>query len=366
MKLFALPLAWLGVALVTPFFVDEPYRHAERNTATSELATEAPADPGLVNAGLADTELANELLDRKPAMPSSESCGKCHKEIYEQWKSSLHAQAWTSPTFQAWTKTKKKPDSCYRCHAPEPVLGTAPKRPKTRADQRDEGVGCATCHILDGKTHGPKGGRPCNGQETKQHALFGGGAKGVDLCQSCHRVTPKPVISLGKDFEKAKLAAKGKSCKQCHMPEVEGVIAIDPATGKPTAPKRKFRSHVFRGASDKEMVAKALKLAVSKKDGKIVASVSNETGHRLPGLTLREFKLHFELVDAKGKALASKDAMITSKKPIKVESSIKVEFDAAEGAAKVKLSVEHFWQSKPKGPHKSTGRVFEDSKPISG
>ena len=364
MKLFVLPLAWLCVAAVTPFFDGDRYSAPTDSTTPcvdARLDGESTDGPSTTDAASGGAALL------AGALPSSESCGKCHKEIYEQWKSSLHAQAWTSPTFQAWTKTKKKPDSCYRCHAPQPVLGVAPKRPKTRDDRREEGIGCVDCHVLDGKTHGPHGGRPCNGQQTAKHALFGKGAAGVDLCQSCHRITPKPVISLGKDFEKAKLAEKGKSCKQCHMPEVEGVIAYDPETGKPSAKKRKFRSHVFQGASHKDMVAKAFKLTVAKKDGKIVASVSNETGHRLPGLTLRQFKLRFELVDAKGKALGGgKEAMITSKKPIKVESSLEVELDANADAKKLRMSIEHLWQSKPKGPYKSTGTVFEDSKPIGG
>jgi hypothetical protein len=35
----------------------------------------------------------------------AESCGSCHREIYEEWKTSIHAQAYTDPFFHAyWTR----------------------------------------------------------------------------------------------------------------------------------------------------------------------------------------------------------------------------------------------------------------------
>ncbi|MFO0767868.1 MAG: multiheme c-type cytochrome [Nitrospiraceae bacterium] len=37
----------------------------------------------------------------------AESCGSCHREIYEEWKSSIHAHAYEDPFFQAYlTKDK--------------------------------------------------------------------------------------------------------------------------------------------------------------------------------------------------------------------------------------------------------------------
>ena len=37
----------------------------------------------------------------------AESCGSCHKEIYAEWKTSIHSQAYRDPFFHAyWTKDK--------------------------------------------------------------------------------------------------------------------------------------------------------------------------------------------------------------------------------------------------------------------
>jgi hypothetical protein len=34
----------------------------------------------------------------------AESCGVCHREIYEEWKTSIHAKAYEDPFFQAYWK----------------------------------------------------------------------------------------------------------------------------------------------------------------------------------------------------------------------------------------------------------------------
>ena len=42
---------------------------------------------------------------------TAESCGQCHREIYEEWKSSIHARAFEDPYFQAYWKKDKKVSS---------------------------------------------------------------------------------------------------------------------------------------------------------------------------------------------------------------------------------------------------------------
>jgi hypothetical protein len=48
----------------------------------------------------------------------AESCGTCHREIYEEWKSSIHAQAYKDPFFQAYWKKDKNIWVCLNCHTP--------------------------------------------------------------------------------------------------------------------------------------------------------------------------------------------------------------------------------------------------------
>lgn len=48
----------------------------------------------------------------------AEACGVCHVDIYSEWKTSIHAQAYTDPFFQAyWTKDKRI-WVCLNCHTP--------------------------------------------------------------------------------------------------------------------------------------------------------------------------------------------------------------------------------------------------------
>lgn len=287
---------------------------------------------------------------------TSASCGKCHKTIYEQWKGSRHAHAWTNQPYKDWMAAKKKPESCHKCHIPQSVLGVAPKQPKPREDRLEEGVGCASCHVQDGKVHGPHG-TPCDAHENVKSPLYA--ASTVDLCQSCHRVTPKPVISLGKDFERSGLAEEGKNCRSCHMPEFEGHSAFDEVTGKPVGEKRKLKSHAFVGASHEEMTAKAFKLLIAPAEGGYELKITNECGHRLPGLACRKYKMRFALVDSKGVELVGTDHEMTSKKSLKLGATIDKTLAHAEGAVSARVRFTHFFQPKPKGPWEDRGQVLE-------
>src|SRR5688572_5577428 len=49
----------------------------------------------------------------------AESCGQCHREIYDEWKSSIHARAYEDPYFQAYWKKDKNVWVCLNCHRSE-------------------------------------------------------------------------------------------------------------------------------------------------------------------------------------------------------------------------------------------------------
>ena len=48
----------------------------------------------------------------------AESCGQCHREIYDEWKTSIHAHAYVDPFFQAYWKKDKNIWVCLNCHTP--------------------------------------------------------------------------------------------------------------------------------------------------------------------------------------------------------------------------------------------------------
>ncbi|MFQ5772281.1 MAG: multiheme c-type cytochrome, partial [bacterium] len=101
---------------------------------------------------------------------SAEECGECHVEIYREWKTSFHAQAWHDPQFQAeWAKD----DSlwvCINCHTPlqnqqvftilgkkggdyfQPVKEANPYFDPTL---QKEAITCAVCHVRNQTVIGP-------------------------------------------------------------------------------------------------------------------------------------------------------------------------------------------------------------------
>ena len=95
----------------------------------------------------------------------AESCGECHREIYEEWKTSIHAHAYQDPFFQAYWKKDKQVWVCLNCHTPlENQQATlikdiprgrvekSPQEPNPHYDPeyQKEGVTCAACHVRDG------------------------------------------------------------------------------------------------------------------------------------------------------------------------------------------------------------------------
>lgn len=96
-------------------------------------------------------------------LPPSSECARCHQEIVQEWKLSMHSQAQTGPVVVAQTKLalEKHPlfeRACNNCHSP---IGTALTkeeilpldannfyRSQINGKVIDEGVTCIVCHTL--------------------------------------------------------------------------------------------------------------------------------------------------------------------------------------------------------------------------
>lgn len=240
----------------------------------------------LVCAGMAlhlvttDPQMASAAADRSlPVVPrpmeltSSHQCQECHKEVYDEWKASHHAIAYTNPEVQRQSKGFTDRD-CLPCHLPEPVyqegIGV---RVLARGDRHEEGVDCMTCHFypqgntmigphevanLDART------APCN---PSQHDSI----SSISLCAACHNQH-----KVHDDWEQTRFAQQGpeyKDCNDCHMPEVKRKDG------------RMGRSHVYAGAHDEQMLRSAATLVVERlSDGRrLHIEVTNDgTGHNFP------------------------------------------------------------------------------------
>ena len=254
----------------------------------------------------------------------AESCGVCHTDIYNEWKTSIHAQAYTDPFFQAyWTKDKHI-WVCLNCHTPlenqQPTLikeiprdrverAVQDPNPHYDKEYQQEGVTCAGCHVRDGVIMGPyedaKAPHP-----TKYDPTF----RTAQLCERCHSVVGGPAqfynggpCGTYPEYEDGYWKKeRGFICQSCHMPEIERPVAIG-------GPIRHGRQHLWRGGHDPAMVKRAIDVKIvadpaePKPGDKVritLTLVNAGAGHKLPtGDPDRHFTVEFAVEDQNGKVL---------------------------------------------------------------
>ncbi len=219
----------------------------------------------------------------KSSMPTdalrASTCGACHREIYAEWKTSIHSQAWTDPYFRVDWKFDESQQICKNCHIPldrqqeHKVLGfrDTEKLKPILADNPDfdaklqhEGVTCAACHFKDGKILGVNGNLDAPHPVEKL-------ANANEICLRCHIVQGArwdtfyryPPCGTAAEIEAGAGRWQGRSgeltvrnvselgCVQCHMPVVERALVEG-------GPVREGRRHLWRGGHDPAMVKQAL------------------------------------------------------------------------------------------------------------
>ena len=204
---------------------------------------------------------------------SAMQCKKCHTTVYNQWKKSRHAQAYTNRLFQValihgpyrW---------CIHCHAPLPEQfnellpvmrfyhpkkkvpayvhpTTLPAKSTTRPSKatsrpakvasrpskvarkypplHKEGVNCAACHIRNGVILTSKAPTEFakNIHPIKQDKRFGTS----QYCAGCHQFNfvkkltdpihriKVPTQNTLQEWLQSHASKQGKTCQSCHMPK---------------------------------------------------------------------------------------------------------------------------------------------------
>jgi nitrate/TMAO reductase-like tetraheme cytochrome c subunit len=232
--------------------------------------------------------------------PTAAQCGECHKQIYDEWRSSQHAYSSISPMFHAFEQkfqelTKGTVGTfCVRCHQQVGTqLGEAREKPLWAMSQISrEGVSCITCHRVKeqyGKVNGERRVEPGKIFEP----VYGSGEKSVlkdilanketysvktseggrgnsihngmmtnpqltksEFCVSCHQVAVNLGIKLEivwDQYRDSPARQAGVTCQDCHMGKVPGKpegYATGPSAvigGKEINPGRKHANHRFMG-----------------------------------------------------------------------------------------------------------------------
>ncbi len=135
--------------------------------------------------------------------PKAADCSSCHVEQFREWSGSPHALAYQNAAFQE-AYNEQGGEECLGCHAP---LEIRQADAVGRLFNREEGVTCISCHLSDGRMHGPHKSsalfQPHPVQEEDDFYL------GVEICAGCH----------GETYDEYRVLAAKKevrSCLECH------------------------------------------------------------------------------------------------------------------------------------------------------
>ena len=257
----------------------------------------------------------------------AESCGTCHREIYDEWKTSVHAHAFADPFFQAYWKKDKNIWVCLNCHTPlenqQPTLiKTIPRgrvekaiqepNPHYDADYQKEAISCAACHVRDGVIYGP-----FEDSAAPHPTKFDPNFRTTQICYRCHNVVSGPAqfynagpCGTYAEYEgKFFMQERGFICQSCHMPEIDRAVASD-------GPIRRGRQHHWRGGHDPDMIKRAVAVQIKAdpphpKPGDQVTFtltlINAGAGHKIPtGDPDRHFTIEF-LVEDREKRVIRQD-----------------------------------------------------------
>ncbi len=239
----------------------------------------------------------------KEAFSSSAVCGRCHVEIYDHWRNSLHARAIEDPIFrtayyEAYTLSGGEAKFlCLKCHAPTTQIT---KDYELKEDISEEGVTCDYCHSITDLgpedssgpyevEPGPVKRGPWKDAKSPAHKseyspLF----ESATFCSGCHEFTNKHglrVLETYSEWERSPYAKEGVTCQNCHMPRVEGLKAV---AGTGGSPRGYANLHKLAGGSSLGQLQRALAVDIPsiKRQGRDltadVALTNKGAGHMVP------------------------------------------------------------------------------------
>ncbi|HWB76616.1 MAG TPA: multiheme c-type cytochrome [Nannocystaceae bacterium] len=193
--------------------------------------------------------------------PSPEACATCHEDVANEWRTSMHARAWTDPVFRAEYDARPA-ESCRGCHAPA-----------SSAPARSTGIDCASCHVQGGEVLATT----ISDEGQRAHAMrLAPALRDETACAGCHQFDftddgvhdPNEALQNTVVEHRGSTAfARGETCTSCHM--------------------RKGGGHAFAGIHDPEQLARAVEveLIATRSAGTIDVDVrvrGAKIGHAFP------------------------------------------------------------------------------------
>lgn len=242
---------------------------------------------------------------------SARTCGRCHADIYDSWKKSLHAFSLSDPIFDtAYMQALKlvgdeAKQMCLRCHAP---MALSNGDYDLQEGVTREGVSCDFCHTVTGvdleNSKMPysmepglvkrgiikEAGSPTH--EVAYSALHGTS----EFCGGCHNYYTDdgvPIMTTYDEWLAGPYSKQGVQCQNCHMVLGEGKIVTEEV--KQT---HATNFHVHSLIHDTDQLRSALEIEITGidrrgRDLRVAVDVENVgSGHMLPtGMPMREVVL---------------------------------------------------------------------------
>jgi len=245
------------------------------------------------------------------------ACGGCHKEIYDEWASSMHSKSskfedkFHAAVYGAFSKAmiaagKPAPYFCANCHTPTAdnmaKLLKGEAAPDAANPTNARGVTCSFCHhaggIVEGERfHAYSIQTGILGPDAASTAPHGAGysefASSYKVCMGCHgkMLNGKGAVICSSDEEGV------SDCLSCHMEERDG----GPAAG---SAKTRHHYHGMPGGHDDAMLKKGATVEIGSELGRLLVFVKNPNPHFFPSTNpMRLAYLKVEIFDAAGKTL---------------------------------------------------------------
>ena len=242
-------------------------------------------------------------------------CSECHEKMYDEWKTSAHSRAASSPSYRRWRELARDP-TCDACHAP-----LAPHLPAGAAASA-EGVTCEVCHNIarvDVRHAGAgfeleldaniKYGPYCDAPDHYFHKM---GCSPLHetghLCGGCHLYsrtladgTELPVFTEYDEWRAGPY--RDRPCQSCHMPGETAEVATGAGT------RNGVGNHGWLGRTGnlrQRALSAKVKVRVRRGKLRVEAELENErAGHYVPtGLPSRRIVVRAVIIDGAGQEIA--------------------------------------------------------------
>lgn len=255
--------------------------------------------------GLAPSGWPAEERSLKP-----KDCGLCHADRPEEWRASLHAEAFSPGLVgQLLTFDAENTAACMQCHAPlaeqRQAFEAARRRGRAHvpAEQGLAAVGnsCGGCHVRAHRRFGPpQRGTGAVGQSDPD-GPHGGVLRSADFqrsdfCSACHQfpqdraVNGKPLENTVVEWRDSPAAREGRTCQSCHMPD---------------------RRHLWRGIHDPAMVESGLTADfIADRDKARFRLTSTGVGHAFPTYVTPKVLMKGVALDKGGRTIAGTEVSL--------------------------------------------------------